>query len=93
MILVSKSISNRLYGIFIVSCYYISPLFANFLKSVIPILELVNLIICLSFMVLELSFIFFISKHSATCFGLNKTYSLNSNTYASSFLKVHDINI
>ena len=32
MIFVSKSISNRLYGRFIVSCYYISHLLANFLK-------------------------------------------------------------
>ena len=29
MIFVSKSISNLVYGIFIVSCYYISPLLAN----------------------------------------------------------------
>ena len=43
MIFVFKSISNLVYSIFIVSCYHISPLLFNFLKSVIPILELVNL--------------------------------------------------
>ena len=93
MIFVFKSISNLVYGIFIVSCYHISPLLFNFLKSVIPILELVNLITCLSFMLLKLSFIFFISKHSATCFGLNNTFLSNSNISTSLFSKVHDTNI
>ena len=43
--------------------------------------------------IIYISFIFFISKHSATCFGLNNTFLSNSNISTSLFSKVHDTNI
>ena len=95
MILVSKSLSNRLYGIFIVSCYYILPLFANFIKSIISTSGFFKVITCLSFMLQmqSLTVLWEIPKHSPICLGLNNTFPSNSNTSISLFSKIHNINI